>query len=125
MAEIQYVPNPREEAEQGSRAYDCCTGACPADPSNVQALAAGALVMDVSWTDNATDETGYDIRWRNMTTGGAFVNAPSRPANSTTATVSTVGGASDGDLIQVQVRAAGAGCSSDWVSDTVIITDTN
>lgn len=97
----------------------------PTIPGDLQALAAGALVLDVSWTDNANNETGYNVRWRNLTTGGAFVNAPSEPADATTATVDTTGGASDGDNIEVQVQAAGVGCNSEWISDTVIVTDTN
>lgn len=126
MPEINYLPDPRDGSTPDSRAFDCCD-ACvgPAAPSDLEALAAGALVMDVTWTDNATDETGYDVRWRNITTGGEFVDATSEPANATTATVSTVGGATDGDTIEVQVRASGADCDSEWVSDTVVITDIN
>lgn len=115
---IRYMPN-----LDGSGDSSSCVP--PAAPTNLEALAAGALVLDVSWSDNATDETGYDVRWRNLTTAGAFVDAPSEPANATTATVDTTGGASDGDNIEVQVRAHGAGCNSDWVSDTVIVTDIN
>ena len=101
-----------------------CVG--PTAPSNVAAAAAGALVLDVTWTDNSSNETGFDVRWRNLTTGGAFVNSASRPANSTTATVNATGGAVDGNLIEVQVRATGLDCNSDWVSaPPVIITDTN
>lgn len=126
MPEVNYLPDPREDVTWFSRLFGCCdTCVGPDAPSDVEALAAGALVMDVSWTDNSDDETGFDVRWRNITTGGDFVDAPSEAANATTATVDTTGGASDGDTIEVQVRAAGADCSSEWVSDTVIITDIN
>lgn len=91
----------------------------------MEALAGGALILDVSWIDNAIDETAYEVRWRNLTTGGGFVDSPDRPADSTTATVDTTGGAQDGDLIEVQVRAVNADCSSQWVSDEVVVTDTN
>ena len=101
-----------------------CVG--PTAPSNVAAAAAGALVLDVTWTDNSSNETGFDVRWRNLTTAGAFVDAPSEPANATTATVDASGGSVDGDLIEVQVRASGVACDSAWVSaPSVIITDTN
>lgn len=101
-----------------------CVG--PTAPSNVGAAAAGALVLDVTWTDNSSDETGFDVRWRNLTTAGPFVDAPSEPANSTTSTLDASGGSSDGDLIEVQVRASGVDCDSSWVSaPPVIITDTN
>ena len=83
-------------------------------------------MLDVTWTDNSSNETGFDVRWRNLTTAGAFVDAPSEPANATTATVDASGGSSEGDLIEVQVRATGLDCNSDWVSaPPVIITDTN
>lgn len=107
---------------------DIAGGTCvgPTAPSNVNAAAAGNLILDVTWTDNSSDETGFDVRWRNLTTGGAFVNSASRPANSTTATVDASGGSVDGNLIEVQVRASGADCDSDWVSaPPVIIIDTN
>ena len=124
MAEIQYIPDPRQPFAQGdSRAFDCCCELVA--PTSVLALAGGALILDVTWTDNALDETGYEVRWRNLTTGGGFVDSPDRPADSTTATVDTTGGASDGDLIEVQVRAVNADCSSVWVSDEVIVTDVN
>jgi len=101
-----------------------CVG--PTAPSGVAAAAAGALVLDVTWTDNSSNETGFDVRWRNLTTGGAFVNAPSEPPNATTATVDASGGSAEGDLIEVQVRASGTDCASAWVSaPPVIITDTN
>lgn len=101
-----------------------CVG--PTAPSNVAAAAAGALVLDVTWTDNSSNETGFGVRWRNLTTGGAFVDSTSRPADSTTATVNATVGAVDGNLIEVQVRASGAACDSAWVSaPPVIITDVN
>lgn len=126
MPEVNYAPDPRDGLTPASRAFDCCD-ACvgPAAPSEVSAAAAGALVMDVTWVDNATDETGYEVRWRNITTGGDFVDAPSEAANATTATVDASAGSSDGDIIEVQVRAAGTECSSEWVSDIVVITDIN
>ena len=101
-----------------------CVG--PDAPSDVAAVAAGALVLDVTWTDNSSNETGFDVRWRNLTTGGAFVDAPSEPPNATTSTLDASGGSSDGDLIEVQVRASGTDCNSEWVSaPPVIITDVN
>lgn len=125
MPETQYTPDPREAFfENGSREYDCCCDG-PLPPTDLEALAGGALILDVTWTDNATDETGYEVRWRNITTGGGFTSSPDRPADSTTATVDTTGGAVDGDLIEVQVRAVGAECNSEWVTDQVVVTDTN
>lgn len=115
----------------GPKDGSVCPGAAeecvpPNAPSNVSAAAIGGLMLDVTWTDNSSDETGFDIRWRNLTTAGDFVTAPSAAANATSASVDASSGSSDGDLIEVQVRASGAGCNSDWVSaPDVIITDTN
>lgn len=97
----------------------------PTTPSNLEALAAGALILDLSWNDNSNNETGFGIRWRNLTTAGAFVNEPDAAADATTGQIDTTGGASDGDNIEVQVQALGTGCNSEWISDTVIVTDTN
>lgn len=97
----------------------------PTAPSGLDALAAGAFILDLSWTDNSSNETGFGVRWRNLTTGGSFVNEPDAAIDATTAQIDTTGGASDGDNIEVQVQALGSGCNSEWVSDTVIVTDTN
>lgn len=134
MPEVAYIPDPREMVHHPSRQFDCCgagagAGACvpPTAPSDVAATAIGSLQLDVTWTDNSSDETGFDIRWRNVTTAGAFVDAPSVGPNVTTTTIDASGGSSDGDSIEVQVRAAGTDdCDSDWVSaPNVVITDTN
>lgn len=125
MALANYIPDPREMVGLPSRAYDCCDSCVgPNPPSNLVLNAAGAFVLDVSWTDNASDETGFDIRWRNVTLSSGFTNEPSNAANDVTAQI-TVTGANDGDTIEVQVRAAGASCDSDWVANTVIIVGTN
>lgn len=125
---IRCIPIGMMQAVKTSLLCDIASGTCvaPTAPSNVVATAAGALVLDVTWTDNSSDETGFDVRWRNLTTAGPFVDSASRPANSTTATVDASGGSVDGNSIEVQVRATGSGCNSDWVSaPPVIITDTN
>lgn len=125
MAEINYAPNPREGEDRLSRAFDCCEDCVgPTAPSGLVLNAAGAFVIDLSWTDNSSDETGFDIRWRNLTTGSGFTNIASNAADDTTAQI-TVTGATDGDNIEVSVRATGAACDSDWISDEVIIIDTN
>lgn len=108
-------------AASGSGAAPCVP---PTAPNNLQAVAAGAFVIDFTWSDNSSDETGFDIRWRNVTTASGFTNEPSVAANSTSGQI-TVTGATDGDTIEVQVRASGVGCDSDWASDEVIVIDTN
>lgn len=107
----------------GSGSVSICVP--PTIPSDLQAVAAGAFILDLSWTDASNNETGFGIRWRNLTTGGAFVNEAGEAADATTAQIDTTGGASDGDNIEVQVQALGVGCNSEWISDTVIVIDTN
>ena len=104
---------------------DIASCVAPDAPSNVNATAGGAFILDVTWTDNSSDETGFDVRWRNLTTAGPFVDSTSRPPDSITATVDATGGASDGDLIEVQVRASGTDCDSDWVSAPPVIISGN
>lgn len=125
MPETAYIPDPRDGSTTGSRAFDCCDDCIgPTAPSGLILSAAGAFVIDVSWTDNSSDETGFDIRWRNVTTDSGFTDGTSEPADSTNGQV-TVTGATDGDTIEVQVRASGVDCNSGWISDEVIVIDTN
>jgi hypothetical protein len=125
MPEINYAPDPRDGLAPASRAFDCCDPCVgPTAPSGLVLNAAGAFVIDLSWTDNSSDETGFDIRWRNLTTGSSFTSIASNAPDDTTAQI-TVTGATDGDNIEVSVRATGTSCDSDWITDEVIIVDTN
>lgn len=73
----------------------------------------------VSWTDNAINETGYELRYQNITQGGGFSEIISYPADSvSTGTGVIIVGAQDGDQIEIQVRARSGSCVSDWVSIT-------
>jgi hypothetical protein len=123
---INYLPDPRDGSDPPSRKYDCCsTTACipPTAPSGLNLVAAGAFAIDVFWTDNATTEDAYDIRWRDITTGGPLTNSPSVAANSVHSTIVVTG--TDGDTIEVSVRASGINCDSAWVTSTVIVSGTN
>lgn len=125
MPEVNYAADPRDGLVPASRAFDCCDPCVgPTAPSGLILLAAGAFVIDLSWTDNSSDETGFDIRWRNITTGSGYTSIASNTADDTTAQI-TVTGATDGDIIEVSVRAAGASCDSDWVTGEVAIVETN
>jgi predicted RNA-binding protein with TRAM domain len=104
---------------------DIATGACvaPAAPSGLGATQP-APETTVSWTDNATNETGYEIRYQNITQGGGFVAPTSLPADST-GTVIVITGAADGDSIEIQVRAVNGLCASAWISVTVVASINN
>lgn len=96
---------------------DCgCTD--PLAPTNLAATPP-APETTVTWTDNATNETSYELRYRNLTQGGGFSDVISFPADSTgTGTGVIIVGAVDGDQIEIQVRAVSGSCVSDWVAVT-------
>lgn len=99
---------------------DIAMGTCavPAAPTGLGATAP-APETTLSWTDNATNETGYEVRWQNITQGTGFVSPVAFPANSTGAVVIIVG-ALDGNSIEIQVRSVNGICASAWISKTVI-----
>lgn len=102
----------------GSVALCGCTN--PAAPSGLNATQP-APETTVTWTDNANNETGYELRYRNLTQATGFSDVISYPANSAgTGTGVIIVGAVDGDSIEVQVRAVNGACFSDWVSIEVI-----
>jgi len=101
---------------------DIAGAACtvPAAPSGLAATPP-APETTVTWTDNATNETSYQVRYQNLTRGGGFSSPVSFPANSTsTGTGIIIVGAVDGDSIEIQVRAVNGVCVSAWVSITVV-----
>ena len=58
--------------------------ALPAAPSNVSLVTVGRY-LQVTWTDNAWNETGYKVQFRRI--GGIQVITFAQPANSTTLTI--------------------------------------
>lgn len=99
---------------------ECGVCSDPAAPSNLAATPP-APETTVTWTDNATNETSYEVRYQNITQGGGFISPISYPPDSTgTVTGVIIVGASDGDQIELQVRAVSGSCVSAWVSITVI-----
>ncbi len=55
----------------------------PAAPSNLVATASGATVINLSWIDNASNETSYILQ-RSLTSGSGFTNIVTLAANTTT-----------------------------------------
>jgi plastocyanin len=73
-------------------------------PSNLRATASSTSQIDLAWTDNATNETGFQIERR--TVGGAYEVVATVGPNTTNA---PVGGLDPGSFSLFRVRATGAG----------------
>ncbi|HSA95110.1 MAG TPA: hypothetical protein VLJ16_03610, partial [Acidobacteriota bacterium] len=91
----------------------------PAAPSNV--VATGTVVsnnrsrINLTWTDNATNETGFDIQ---MATDAAFTQnliAATVGANVTTFQSANL---RRGVVYYIRIRAAGTNSASAWVNAT-------
>ena len=59
----------------------------PAAPSGVVATASGASTVVVSWTDNASDETGFQVEYRVARGGVPWTTFPTAARDATSATV--------------------------------------
>ena len=59
----------------------------PVAASALAASAAGPSTVDLTWTDNSTDETGFDVQYRSAG-AGAWATASTAAADSTSAAVS-------------------------------------
>lgn len=80
----------------------------PLGPTNLTATTLGPTSISLTWTDNATNETGYSVE-RAVGAGGAFTVLRNLPAN---ATSDTDTGLAQGTLYRYRVRAIGATGSS-------------
>jgi hypothetical protein len=58
----------------------------PLSPSNVAAATVSSSQVNITWTDNSTDETGFQILWYNHSTG-VLINTASVGANTTSYSV--------------------------------------
>jgi autotransporter-associated beta strand protein len=98
------------------------TVGAPAVPSGLVASAASASSIQLTWTDNANDETGYIVE-RSLTSGSGFTQIASLPAG----TIShTDLGLSSGTLYFYRVSAInsiGSSASSNEASATTTLGD--
>lgn len=90
-------------------------GTAPTAPSGVTlSQDADADSWDISWTDNSSDETGFDIQYE-LNNSGTWALLTSVAANTTSSNNNSIPGVQHGDDVSVRVRAAGATTSSAYV----------
>ena len=88
----------------------------PAPPTNLSAAAAGSSVV-LAWTDNASNESGFEVEW--AVGEGAFAPVATLAPNTTTWTHnSPVAGARN----CYRVRAVNAAGPSDWSNIACVVT---
>lgn len=81
------------------------SGAGPADPSDVLVTVNSPELIDVSWTDNATDETAYRVE-RRLGTGGAWTLLGTLAAGTTAYADNTVEGSTAYVYRVIAIRGA-------------------
>jgi hypothetical protein len=95
------------------------TGGIPNAPSNLAATASGSSAINLSWTDNSTDETNFVLQ-RSLTSNSGFTTIATLPANTTTYMNSGLTGST---TYYYRVQATNAAGSSAW-SNTANATTT-
>jgi hypothetical protein len=86
----------------------------PAAPSNFAAVALNGTKIDLSWTDNATNETSFDL-WRRQKNGGVW-SAYTKQTLAANKTSQTITGLTAGTKYHFKLRAANASGTSSWAS---------
>ncbi len=90
-------------------------GAPPAGATGVRAAATGSTSVRVTWTDAATDETGFQVRYRPAS--GAWTTGAAVAPN---LELATIGGLSASTVYSFRVIAAGSASSAP--SDSFVLT---
>jgi len=88
-------------------------GTTPTLPTRLAVSGTGTTSYNLTWDDNATNETGYEVQRRNPATG-AWSTINTRPAGSTSFADS---GATAGGPNHYRVRAVGASGNSDFSAE--------
>lgn len=98
-------------------AYRFPSGTPPTAPSSLSVTGANFSTISLSWTDNATDESYFEIQ-ASATSGSGFAQVGTASASTGTGTVTyTVSGLPSGTLRYFRVRAVNAGGNSAWTSE--------
>jgi hypothetical protein len=88
--------------------------AAPAAPTNLAAAAPSGTQIDLSWTDNADNETGFDL-WRRQKNGGVW-SSWTKQTLAANATSRSVTGLTAGKKYQFKLRATNGSGDSTWVT---------
>jgi hypothetical protein len=85
----------------------------PAAPSNLAATSAGTTSINLTWTDNSTNETGF-VLMQSSTSGGIFNKLITIPANTTSYTDA---GLNSSATYYYKIQATNAGGNSVWSNE--------
>lgn len=97
-------------SNQASAKTDTPPATIPAAPSNLIATSTGTSVINLTWTDNATNETSYILQ-RSLASGSGFATIATIGANTTTYSNT---GLNSSTTYYYRVQAANGGGSSAW-----------
>ena len=92
----------------------------PAAPSNLVATSAGTSSINLTWTDNSTNETSF-VLMQSSTSGGIFNKLITIPANTTSYTDVGLGSSA---TYYYKIQATNAGGNSSWSNEASAKTDT-
>lgn len=97
------------------------TAVIPAAPTGLSATAAGIDQIDLSWTDNAGTETGYEVQRATIDATGPWTTVTAGLAANSTSYSNT--GLSSNTQYWYRVRALGASGNSAWSNTATDTTD--
>ena len=102
-----------DPAASGSNQILVGGGTPPATPDGIHASAISSSSIQITWNDNASDETGYEIQAAGLY-WGSWVTVGTTGANATSFSET---GMSSGASFQYRVRALGTSADSNWTAD--------
>ena len=112
---VEYVV----QANDGTtKTYTVTVGAAPLPPSNLQLASITADSIELSWTDNANNEDGYELQ-RTAGSGGSYAEIELLDPDTTGYTDSSFSGAS---AYHYRLRSQNAAGASAWLDLTVDVT---
>ncbi|MDD5224893.1 MAG: SUMF1/EgtB/PvdO family nonheme iron enzyme, partial [bacterium] len=96
---------------------NAATGACPAAPANLQAAAVSASQVDLTWSDNSSDESGFQVE-RKRGAGGEYFPIYASSAGVTNWSDSGLGGGPESETYFYRVSAYYPGGHSAYSNET-------